>query len=189
MITVMVLFLILWPGWRFPFDVYSLVAGLILIVLGFVLRLWCIRQIGGAARKTSVAKADVVITWGPFGWIRNPIYVANMTCFAGCTVLCGMLWALPVLLGIMALQYSSTVRFEETFLRQKFGEEYERYTKETPRWFALPRWKPSPESHVPYPCKKILKRERGFIFGLVFGVGLAVSFVRVVIPWIFQSLG
>ena len=189
LIFVMIIFLVFWPWWRFPLEIYSIISGLILTVLGFLLRLWCIRQIGGAARKTSAPKAEAIITWGPYGWIRNPIYMANMICFAGCTVLFGLLWALPVLLGIMALQYVATVRYEESFLRDKFGEEFERYSKETPRWFALPRWKSYPENHVPYPWPKLLKRERGFIFGLVFGVGLLLIFIRIILPWVCQSQG
>lgn len=178
-IIALVAVLVLWPGPRLPFDVISAATGGVLVALGVILRVWCIRQIGGAARKRAVPKAARLVTWGPFGWVRNPIYIANMLVFAGFTVLAGLAWGLPVLLGLMFLQYTFTVRFEETFLLERFGEDFRSYCRETPRWFGWPRLRRAPEGFEPYPLRKLIKRERSFLLFQVPGGLLLLFLVRI----------
>ena len=123
------------------------------------------------------------MTWGPFAWVRNPIYVANMLVFAGFMVLAGLAWALPILLGAMWLQYHFTVGFEERFLKQRFGETYTEYCRETPRWLGLPRWTRPPEGFSLYPLRKLLKRERSFLVFQVPGGLLLVLSARLFFSW------
>ncbi|MBI4587032.1 MAG: isoprenylcysteine carboxylmethyltransferase family protein [Planctomycetes bacterium] len=150
-------------------------AGLALVAFSFFLRLWSIRQIGGAARRRVQPKASQLINWGPFGLVRNPIYLANMAFFAGFTVFAGLPWLVPAVVGILFLQYTFTVRFEEKFLREKFGPAFDEYAKSTPRWLPALRWVPPPDGFTPYPVLKMLKRERSFLIQLLACVGFAVA--------------
>jgi len=60
-------------------EVDSLIwpAGLLLVVSGETLRLWAIRHIGKSAR-TRKAKAERLVTSGPYALTRNPLYLGNM---------------------------------------------------------------------------------------------------------------
>ncbi len=160
--------------WGRPVTWPLAVSGGGLVAFAFFVRLWSIRQIGGAARRRVQPKASQLINWGPFGLVRNPIYLANMAFFAGFTLFAGLPWVAPVVLGILFLQYSFTVRFEEKFLREKFGPAFDEYTRTTPRWLPALRWVPPPDGFTPYPVMKMLKRERSFLIQLLACVGFAV---------------
>lgn len=184
LIIALAVILVIWPFWRMPLEPISGATGMALVLAGLSLRLWCIRQLGGAARKTSSAKGVQLVDWGPFSLSRNPIYVANMTLFAGFAVLAGMAWALPVLLGLIVAQYHFTVRYEEGFLRDRFGEAYEDYCRSTPRWLGAFRYRPAPAGFAPYPVRKLIKRERSLIFLQVLGGLVLVLVLRLVLPWL-----
>ena len=169
-------FLVAFPFWRAPLLAWHLVLGLSLVALGISLRLWCILQIGGSARKTSRLKAVRIISWGPYAIVRNPIYVANTTIFAGFTVLSGHLWAIPlVILGFWAW-YDGIVRREEKFLQESFPEDYRAYAASTSRWIPSIRFSHRPAEIPPYPFLRALKRERGLLIAVSVGLSMVICF-------------
>jgi protein-S-isoprenylcysteine O-methyltransferase Ste14 len=176
LIVALVGVLIVWPSpWRLALGPAAIAAGIALIALGVGLRLWSVRQIGGAAHRTKVAKATQLVTWGPFSWSRNPIYIGNMLLFAGFAVLAGVGYWLVLLVGLLWLQYSLTVRFEESFLEANFGDEFRAYCRRTPRWLGLPRSGLRPQGFEAYPLRKLLRRERSLLlFQLPLGVALVL---------------
>ena len=113
-----------------PVRVFSAIVacvGLLIFVLAFFSfgDSWRI----GIDRKT----AGRLVTGGIFSISRNPIYVAFDLLFIGVFLMNGTLFFLIFgLLAILAIQ-SQTVR-EERFLAQRYGEEYERYRRKTPRY-------------------------------------------------------
>jgi protein-S-isoprenylcysteine O-methyltransferase Ste14 len=165
-------FLVLWPWSRLPLDALAGATGGLLVLLGVALRVWCIRQIGGAARKTRHAKAVRLVTWGPFGMMRNPIYAANLLLFSGFAVLAGLPWILPAFIGLLLVQYTLIIRYEEGFLREKFGDAYDAYCRSTARWIPRPRWRRAPAGFLPYPLRRILKRERSLLLQVLGGLAL-----------------
>ncbi|MFH1862267.1 MAG: isoprenylcysteine carboxylmethyltransferase family protein [bacterium] len=114
--------------------------GLILMLLGELLRLWAVAHAGGATRTRAVG-APTLVTSGPFAHTRNPLYIANTMIYLGVALLASgkPIWV-AVALGFSVLQYSLIVSLEEETLRQLFGVEYEMYQRSVPRW--LPRLTP-----------------------------------------------
>jgi len=83
----------------------------------------------GIDKKT----AGRLVTGGIFSISRNPIYVAFDLIFIAVFLMNGTWFFLIfALLGILAI-HGQTLR-EETFLGQRYGEDYERYRKQTPRY-------------------------------------------------------
>ncbi len=79
-----------------------------------------------------------VITKGVFGIVRHPIYLSEILLYLGAIVLSISLVAAAVwIITIFFLYYIS--RHEEKLLLARFGEEYERYKKETPMLVPLIR--------------------------------------------------
>jgi steroid 5-alpha reductase family enzyme len=78
------------------------------------------------------------VTYGIFGWVRNPLYVGNFLIWMGFVVISGVWWFLPVAILIFALEYTLIVRYEEGVLESIFGNEYLDYKKSTPRWIPRP---------------------------------------------------
>jgi protein-S-isoprenylcysteine O-methyltransferase Ste14 len=172
--VVIAVFLVAFPFWRAPLKPWHLAVGLLLVFSGIALRLWCILQIGGSARKTSRLKAVRIISWGPYAILRNPIYVANTTVFAGFTVLSGHLWAIPLVILSFWAWYDGIVRREEKFLEESFPEDYRAYAAATRRWIPSMRLSHRPPEVPPYPFLRALKRERGHLITVSAGLLMVI---------------
>ena len=118
------------PTWK------SVMAGVILMLLGEAIRLWGVGYAGFITRTRNVG-ADVLVTSGPFSLIRNPLYAGNFFISLGACAAFNafMPWILVIFAGLYALQYHFIVRLEEATLESKFGEVYRRYCSRVPRLF------------------------------------------------------
>ena len=131
-----------------------------MVVLGESIRLWAVGYAGSATRTRHVG-APSLITSGPYGGVRNPLYVGNFILSLG---LCIMAWAwMPHMIGIFlaafGLQYGLIVSLEEESLRKIFGEEYDAYLAAVPRF--LPRLTSySVGTPTPYDFTAALRSER-----------------------------
>jgi protein-S-isoprenylcysteine O-methyltransferase Ste14 len=107
------------------------------IVLGELVRLTGIAAAGSVTRRRS-RDVQRLVTYGIFGWLRNPLYVGNLLVWIGFVIGSGVLWFLPVAIVLFAVEYTLIVRYEEGVLESIFGAEYVAYKKRTSRWFPLP---------------------------------------------------
>ena len=67
------------------------IAGLTLILAGESLRLWSVHHIGAISRTRSDRLGPLVST-GPFGRVRNPLYLGNIALWTGFAVTARLLW-------------------------------------------------------------------------------------------------
>ena len=98
------------------------------------LRLWAVHHIGVISRTRSDRLGPLVST-GPFTFVRNPLYLANIALWVGFAVSARLLWLVPVFLVVLALEYHAIVRWEEHLLESRRGEEYRAYAARVPRWW------------------------------------------------------
>lgn len=95
-------------------------------------------QMGASWRVGVPAEGPgALVAHGLFRWSRNPIFVSMIGVLVGV-----FLWS-PHIGSAAVLAATSTlvviqVRIEEEALREKHGEDYERYAREVPRWFGWP---------------------------------------------------
>jgi protein-S-isoprenylcysteine O-methyltransferase Ste14 len=103
------------------------VSGLVIFILAFFSfgDSWRI----GIDRKT----AGQLVTGGIFSISRNPIYVAFDLIFIAVFLINGTWFFLIFALVAMLAVHSQTLR-EEKFLAHRYGDAYERYRKQTPRY-------------------------------------------------------
>ena len=155
--------------------------GVILVVTGELLRLNGVRYAGGETRTLKVGAA-ILCSSGPFAYLRNPLYLGNVTIYAGMVLIAGgeFVWILlPTTLTFFFLEYGLIISLEEETLRKKFNEEYGEYLSMVPR--LIPRvspWKGGSET-VPMTIEKTLRTEKrtlqiigGFILLLILRVTL-----------------
>jgi protein-S-isoprenylcysteine O-methyltransferase Ste14 len=85
----------------------------------------------------AAAGTSPLVTDGPFGYVRNPIYLAGITLLLGVGLLYPTWQARDLLLPLLLLVYFhlAVVRVEEPALRQHFPSTYEEYCQRVPRWF------------------------------------------------------
>jgi protein-S-isoprenylcysteine O-methyltransferase Ste14 len=74
-----------------------------------------------------------VLTTGPFGRVRHPLYLGSMLLFTAVWSSTLSLAALIVLCVIFVF-YNHIAAYEEKKLEEKFGEAYIRYKKKIRRW-------------------------------------------------------
>ncbi len=119
-------------------DVFCWVPGLVLLVCGEGLRVWGVAVVGKESR-TRGGGVGRLATYGPYAYVRNPLYLGNVLLTLGATFISKLLWMVPVVVMLFVVQYVPIVLWEESVLAEKFGPEYAAYCQQVPRW--VPRWR------------------------------------------------
>lgn len=115
----------------------SWAGGLGLLVLGEAIRLAGVAAAGTKTRRRSRG-VQRLVTYGIFGWMRNPLYVGNLLVWLGVTLISGVFWFIPITMLLFAIEYGLIVRYEEGVLESHFGAEYVAYKARVPRWIPRP---------------------------------------------------
>jgi len=123
--------------WEWENDTVIWPIGLCLVVMGESLRLLALRYIGKFSR-TKKKKGRLLITDGPYAFMRNPLYCGNLLILLGFTVLSELVWLIPIVMTLFYIQYHCIVQWEEETLVEYFSQDAERYFQSVPRW--LPKW-------------------------------------------------
>lgn len=97
------------------------------------------RALGRNVSPTVVTHDDhELVTTGPYRWVRNPLYVAGTTFFAGLGLLAGSWFLILCAVAALAL-VAIRLPAEEAQLQARFGKRYRDYVESTGRF--LPRWR------------------------------------------------
>lgn len=126
--------ILIFPG---KFDAVRFVAGMILVLLGQGLRFWAAGFI--PKYRTDVIGAPLLITWGPYRWVRNPLYAGNAVMGLGWSLMVSWGWVGAFVIAFMLLYSMIVIPAEEDFLSDKFGPAYEEYKNTVPPLFPWPR--------------------------------------------------
>ena len=114
-----------------PFSIL----GILLIVIGEMIRINAVRYAGGATRTRSVG-APSLCTSGPYSYTRNPLYCGNIIIYAGVAFLGGGKWMwhfVAIIIIFFIAQYYLIISLEEETLKLKFEKEYESYIENVPK--------------------------------------------------------
>jgi len=115
------------------------IAGTVVFVAGFALFSWCVLLFARVGRGT-LAPWDPtrrLVIVGPYRHVRNPMITAVGTMLAGEMLFFHSARIGGWLLLFVAINHAYFLLLEEPGLDARFGEEYERYRLNVPRW--LPR--------------------------------------------------
>jgi protein-S-isoprenylcysteine O-methyltransferase Ste14 len=111
--------------------------GVTLTFLGLAFAVWARRHIGSNWSGTVTVKENhVLVSTGPYAWVRHPIYTGLLLAILGAAVARGELrgvWAL----ALCTIAFVRKLRVEERWMRQVFGEAYERYSAAVPALITL----------------------------------------------------
>ena len=128
------------------------------IVLGEALRIWAVGYAGSATR-TRGDEVPELVHGGPFRYVRNPLYIANIAMYTLAGFLFGFVSLSFIMLAYSCVQYTFIVAYEESLLKKTFGSAYGEYQKRVPRWwFRLTPGCP-PSSHE-FSFSRALRSER-----------------------------
>ena len=144
-------------------NIWSLIAGFIIALAGESIRFWGVSWAGSETRTTGTVGGSFLVVSGPFAHVRNPLYVGNMLMYLGLGI---MSFAIFPYLQFAALlfffiQYYFIVKEEEGYLQKTFGNDYEAFVKNVPRF--IPKVFPYKVKSIEQPSfnwKAGLKSER-----------------------------
>ena len=142
-------------------SLISFIVGLLVAGLGEFVRIWSVRFAGSATRTTGEVGADELVTTGPYGYMRNPLYLGNFLLSLGVLIIAWpfMPWFLILYLTLFYFQYTAIIGLEENFLRNKFGQLYAEYEKNVSRFLPqINHW--GKGIRKPTTLKKALRTER-----------------------------
>jgi len=154
--------------------------GILLVIFGELIRIWGVAYAGGATRTRNVKEAPVLVTNGPYAYMRNPLYFGNMFIYSGFIIAAGAL--LPHLLYLtilfFSIQYSLIVSLEEKGLEDLFGEQYLQYKSVVPSFYL--RLSPYPgRTQIKANYLTALKSEKTTF------LAMAILLIMLVIRWYF----
>lgn len=124
-----------------PFNWTLVATGAVLTLVGEGIRMWGVRHIGTISR-TRTDRLGPLISSGPFGIVRNPLYIGNILIWTGFAITARLVWLALLIFVLLALEYHAIVAWEEQLLEARRGEEYRDYCARVPRWFPRLEWGP-----------------------------------------------
>ena len=78
--------------------------------------------------------STTMVTWGPYRFTRNPMYLGLIVAYLGEAGILRQLWPLLLLPFVFAYLNWMVIPVEEEKLRQVFGTRYEEYRTRVGRW-------------------------------------------------------
>ena len=119
----------------FAASTFTLYAGAALIGLALGLGVWAVATLRMAGTNVDPRKASTaIVTAGPFGYTRNPIYVGFAVLYLGVTVALNCWWGVALLVPTLVVMHLGVIRREEHYLERKFGGDYLRYKYNVARY-------------------------------------------------------
>ena len=104
--------------------------GVFLLALGLGFAVWARRHIGrNWGSPMSKKDEPELVTSGPYGLVRHPIYSGILLAGVGTAVALSWSWLVAVLLAGIYFVYSAIV--EERYLTRQFPEDYPNYQRST----------------------------------------------------------
>ena len=117
------------------YDLWMNVAGILIIICGQVMRAGVIGlayiKRGGVNKKIH---AEKLVKEGIFSHCRNPLYVGNLLILSGFLIIHNNPWVYIYGGSFFIISYQAIVLAEESFLRSRFGDEFDEYCKNVNRW-------------------------------------------------------
>jgi protein-S-isoprenylcysteine O-methyltransferase Ste14 len=132
-------------------TITSLLIGFVIAVSGELIRLWGVSWAGSETRTTGGVGGTYLVISGPFAHVRNPLYLGNILMYLGLGIMSMSLFPYLQIVAILffIMQYQFIVKEEEGFLIKKFGDEYQKYLQNVPRFF--PRVTKYKDASIPQP--------------------------------------
>ena len=112
---------------------------IILTGLGVAMYLWCLWYFATLGRGTPGPwdAPQRVVDAGPYGWVRNPMYLSVFLVVASEALLFLSVPVVIYLAVVVLVVQLFVVGYEEPTLAERFGDGYAAYARRVPRW--IPR--------------------------------------------------
>jgi protein-S-isoprenylcysteine O-methyltransferase Ste14 len=110
--------------------------GALTVISGITLYLYTAWQFAadGSGTPAPVDEPEELVTGGLYTYVRNPMYVGVLLIVVGQAFLYRSVFILWWTVGCMVGFHNQVTGYEEPHLEEKYGESFEQYCEEVPRW-------------------------------------------------------
>lgn len=150
--------------WDFSYNILCILVS----TLGFFIRIITIGHVpkntSGRNRKKQIA--DKLNTTGIYSVVRNPLYLGNFLMWLGIIMYVRSIYTIIIFILIFFLYYERIIYTEESFLADKFKDEFNNWARKTPSF--IPKFRLWQKFDLHFSLRNVLKREySGFLGALV----------------------
>jgi protein-S-isoprenylcysteine O-methyltransferase Ste14 len=119
-----------------PFRWSGTFFGVFVLLAGFALLLWCVRDFYVAGKGTLAPwdPPERLVVVGLYKYTRNPMYVAVLTLLLGWVILYGSPFLSIYTVSFAFIFHQRVVRHEEPWLSKTFANDWDQYARSVPRW-------------------------------------------------------
>ncbi len=116
----------IWPRGLWPFWL-----GAAVTIAGLLFAVWARRHLGSNwSRSVTIKQGHELITTGPYGLVRHPIYTGILVGFLGSAIASSQVRGF-IAFALIFLAFWLKLRMEEQWMRAQFGETYANYARHT----------------------------------------------------------
>ncbi len=166
------LFLVALKSFHYPYESHLLdelweMFCLGVALLGLGVRMLTLGSVpsGTSGRNTKSQVASVLNTTGMYSIVRHPLYLGNFLIWVGVSLFIRSWWFTLLVILLFWVYYERIMAAEEQFLREKFGEEFERWAGRTPAFF--PDFKKWRRPEMSFSWKTVLRKEYSSFFAII----------------------
>ena len=117
------------------FGLWALAIGTVALVVGAAVFWWGMSTFARARTGILLQRpASRLVTYGPYRWSRNPMYVGFVAMYLGFALMMNSVWPIALLPGVIVALELIVITREERYLRTVFGAVYEDYCRRVNRW-------------------------------------------------------
>ncbi len=140
--------------------------GLLISLLGEIVRIIAVGYAHkGTSGRESYLRADRLNISGIYSIVRNPLYIGNFFIFTGLVIVFFNIFAVFTFVIFLILQYYFVILAEESFLKEKYGLEYEIYCQQVNR--IIPTFRGYKKNQNPFNLKKVVFKENDSVFNML----------------------
>ncbi len=174
-LVLLIPFLVKMASYHYPWGSNGLhvvmhIISIAIVFLGLAIRALVAGYVpdGTSGRNTKQQIANSINTTGLYSVVRHPLYVGNFLMWGGIVVFCLDVWLTLVFCLGFWLYYERIMFAEESYLRQKFGEQFELWAARTPAF--IPRLSNWVSPARMFSWKRVLRQEYTTFFLAVFAL-------------------
>lgn len=129
-------------GFFTPANGFMAWIGAFIIALGAAVYFRCAWEfaVRGLGTPAPIAPTKFLVTTALHRYVRNPMYIGVAVVILGQAVLFRSFHLVEYATGMLLIAHTFVVMYEEPTLHRQFGESYEEYRRNVPRW--IPRFRP-----------------------------------------------
>ncbi len=123
-----------WPVPLIPASMQIMGGGVLIVMAVSLLASSLVRFRRAETHVETWKPSTALVTDGPYGVTRNPIYIAFGLAFLGLACALDNIWLVGLTVVLVIILDVGVIRREERYLEGKFGETYHAYCRNVRRW-------------------------------------------------------